>query len=381
MTETSKTKRFFWTILILGLIIRLVLAYFQYSGDIKNHFVWGNGFLENPVDFYSRHFPGYNDPNYPPLAIIFFAAANLLYQAFSGLFLFLNRTFSFFPSFLVPLITHENMRYAFLKLPGIIADIFTFTIIYKFLTKQKSKRPLLLAGLYLFNPAVIYISSVWGQIEPITNLFLVWSLYLAVYSPLRYFSILVFALGVLTKQTTLWFGPLYLILWLKQLTKDEVFRGLVLSLGAFFASFLLFKIGPGSAIGIYFQTLSGSSSLVSDAAWNIWHFLFPTGTEDSVLLGGISVRTISIAILLISLGYFLFKELKNFSIPRFLNHLFIWSLLVFFIQTRVHERHLAPAILFSLITPGLFSRYLLDFFALSAYHMYNLYWSLRLPFI
>ncbi|MFZ3069205.1 MAG: hypothetical protein WA052_02700 [Microgenomates group bacterium] len=381
MTEKTQTKRLFWIILILGLVIRLVLAYFQYSGDIKNHFVWGNGFLENPVDFYSRHFAGYNDPNYPPLAIIFFAAANLLHQAVSSFLLLLNRTFSFFPSFIVPLIIHENTRFAFLKLPGIIADIFTFTIIYKFLTKQKSKRPLLLASLYLFNPAVIYISSVWGQIEPLTNLFLVWSLYIALYSPLRYFSILVFALGVLTKQTTLWFGPLYLILWLKQLTKDEIFRGLVLSLGAFFASFLLFRIGPSSAISIYFQTLSGSSTLVSDAAWNIWHFLFPPGTEDAITIKGISVRSLSIFILFSSLFYLIIKELKNFSMSRFLNHLFIWSLLVFFIQTRVHERHLAPAILFCLLTPGLFSRYLLDFFVLSAYHMYNLYWSLRLPFI
>jgi hypothetical protein len=381
MTETPKNKRLFWTLLIIGLLLRLALAYFQYSGDIKNHFVWGNGFLENPVDFFSRHFPGFNDPNYPPLAIIFFALSNLLHQMISGLFLFLNQTISFFPSFLVPFIIHENMRYAFLKLPGIIADIFTFTLIYKFLNKLKSPKPLLLASLYLFNPAVIYISSVWGQIEPLTNLFLAWSLYLAIYSPRRYFSIFVFALGVLTKQTTLWFGPLYLVLWIKQMSKDEFFKGLILSIGAFFTSFLLFRLGPASAIQIYFQTLTGSSTLVSDAAWNIWYFLFPPGTEDAITIIGISVRTISIVILLGSLFYLLVKELKSFSLPRFLNHLFIWSLLVFFVQTRVHERHLAPALLFCLLTPGIFSRYLLDFFALSAYHMYNLYWSLRLPFI
>lgn len=381
MAETHKNKRIFWIVLILGLIIRLVIAYFQYSGDIKNHFVWGNGLLENAVGFYSRHFPGFNDPNYPPLAIIFFAIANLIYQSITGLILFLNKTIGIFPSFLVPLFIGENMRYAFLKFPGIFADLITFIFIFKFLNKKQSKYPLLLAGLYLFNPAVIYISSVWGQIEPLTNMFLVLSLYTAIYSPVRAFSIIIFALGVLTKQTTLWFVPIFLTLWLKQMNRDELFKGIIFSFATFFASFLIFRLGPGSAINIYFQTLSGSSTLVSDAAWNIWHFIFPVGTNDSILLGPVSVRSISIFILLASLAYILIKEYKDFSINRFLNNLFVWSLLVFFLQTRVHERHLAPAILFCLLTPGLLSRYLLDFFTLSAYHMFNLYWSLRLPFI
>ncbi len=381
MAKTDKNKRIFWLVLVLGLIIRLAIAYFQYSGDIKNHFAWGNGLLNDPVGFYSRHFPGFNDPNYPPLAIIFFSVANLFHQAITGLILFLNKSIDIFPSFLVPLFISENMRYAFLKFPGILADIFTFILIFKFLEKRQSIKPLLLSALYLFNPAVIYISSVWGQIEPLTNLFLVWSLYIAIYSPYRLLSIFIFALGVLTKQTTLWFAPLYLILWLKQMNKDELFKGIILSLATFFTSFLLIRLGPGSAIRIYFQTLSGSSNLVSDAAWNIWHFIFPIGTEDTILFGPLSVRSISIFILLISLAYLLIKLHKNFSIIRLLNYLFIWSLLVFFIQTRVHERHLAPAIMFCLLTPGIFSRYLLDFLLLSSYHMYNLYWSLRLPFI
>lgn len=381
MTEIRKNNRRFWIILTIGIVVRLALAYFQYSGDIKNHYVWGNGFLDNPIGFFSRHFSGFNDPNYPPLAIIFFAAANLLYQTLVGVILFLNRTVSIFPSLLVPLFLSENMRYAFLKLPGIIADIFAFILIYKFLRKQKSPNPQLLASLYLLNPAVIYISSVWGQIEPLVNLFLVWSLYSAIYSPRKYLSILIFALGALTKQTTLWFTPFYLILWQKQMGFDDVFRGLTLSLGTFFTSFLLFKLGPVAAVRIYIQTLSGSSALVSDAAWNVWHFLFPIGTNDAVVFGPVSVRSLSILILLVSLIWLLIKEFKNFSISQFLNHLFIWSLLVFFIQTRVHERHLAPALLFCLLTPGLLSRFLLDFAALSVYHMYNLYWSLRLPFI
>lgn len=369
-------------LLLLGaLLLRLFIAYFQYSGDLKNHLVWGNSVLFAPLGFYSRHFAGFNDPNYPPLAIILFAIANFLYSVFNASVIWLNNI-SFFPSLLVPLFGSENMKFLFLKLPAIFSDIGIGYLLYRISLHRKDKNQLLLPIFYLLNPAVIYLSAVWGQTEPITNFFLLLSLYYAFFSKEnKSFSPLAFALAALTKQTALWFAPFYLILWWKELGIKQMVVDVFWSIIGFFVFYLPFGLLPLGAIKNYLSTLSGSSSLVSDAAWNIWFFIFPGRVEDSAKIGIFSVRSLSIAILIFALAILLYNLIRNYHRSVLLNYLFLWALLVFFAQTRVHERHLAPALVFCLLTPGLSTRYFLDYFVLSIFHYLNLHQSLNLSFI
>lgn len=372
-------KKKFLIILFLGLIIRLSIAYFQYSGDVWNHLVWGNSFLQSPLGFFSRHFSGFNDPNYPPLAIIFFGLASLLHSFFLSLATALNSTLRIFPSFLVPLLQTANMQILFLKLPGIVSDIGITYLLY--LIAKKKNYSSWLPLLYLFNPAIIYTSTVWGQIEPVVNFFLLHSIYLALFGKQKTLSPLSFVLAVLTKQTALWFLPFFLILWWKELSLKKTLKGLVEQALLFFTFYLPFGLFPLDAIKSYFLTLTGSSTLVSDAAWNIWYFIFPGRVEDSVLIGPISVRFLSIMMLLAALTLFIYRLFYKYSQNSFFLYLFLWSLLAFFIQTRVHERHLSHALLFMLLVPGVTGKTLLGFLALSLFHYFNLYQSLRLPFI
>lgn len=369
-------------VLFFALLLRLVLVYPQFSGDIKNHLAWANGFLSNPVGFYGHHFPGFNDANYPPLAILLFSISNLFLLVINTIFNFLNSTIPVFPSFLVPLFSSQNMQMGFLKLPGIVSDIGTGWVIYSILQKRQAKYSLLTASLYLFNPAVIYISSVWGQIESITIFFLIYSLYLALFSKQKYLSLLMFAFGALTKQTVLWFSPLYLFLWYSEMDWQSIIKGLLMGVTIFFISYLPFGLLPVDALKNYFSTLSGSSNVVADAAWNLWYFFFPAkGTPDSVSMGILTVRQTSIILLILVLIILMIYLVKKYSRERFFLAIFIWSLAVFFLQTRVHERHLAFALPFLLLTPGIAKRYYLDYLALSIYHLSNLYFTLRLPFV
>lgn len=393
-----KKIRPIFLLLFLALFLRLILLFPQYSGDVKNHFVWGNALLQNPFGFYSTHFPGFNDANYPPLAIYLFAAANLFLGLIHILIDILNNLFSFFPSFLVPLFNRENMSYGFLKLPGILSDLGIGYLIYKFTLSRHSREggpmvpeegdpsllPLILSSLYLFNPAVIYLSSVWGQIEPITNFFLLLSLYLALQGKtdrVRSSSIIFFVLAALVKQTALWFFPFYLFIWLRQLPWRSFLAGMVVSVCLFFVAYLPFGLTPFAAIQNYWSTLGGSSSGVSDAAWNFWFMLFPEGAEDSVRLGFFSVRQISICLLVVLLSYFIFRLYKKYSRDTFLRYLFFWSLAVFFFQTRVHERHLAPALVFGILALVEDPFWWIGYIGLSLFHFLNLFLTLRLPFI
>jgi Gpi18-like mannosyltransferase len=379
---TNKRKLIY--LLLSAFLLRLVFLYPQYSGDVKNHLVWGNAFLENSVGIYSRHFSGFNDINYPPVAIFLFALANLFLSTLNNLFEYLNQTISIFPSLLVPLFKSENMSMGFLKLPGIISDIGIGYLIYKFAKFFKRRRPFLLASLYLFNPAVIYLSSVWGQIEPVTNVFLLWSLYLVITPQnknLKLISIPIFCLAALVKQTALWFIPFYFILWYKELNRQEIIKGLLLSFIFYIVSYLPSGLSPVPAVQSYLSTLSGSSSGVTDNAWNFWYYLLPSLPADSYKISFLSVRQISIALLLLILFMLIFKTLKKYSLKKLFYYLFFWSVAVFFFQTRVHERHLAPALIFGLLvfleSPSWWFFYLF----LSTFHFLNMFLTLKIPFI
>ena len=378
----KKSNSLLIVIFLIALVLRLAVLLPQYSGDVKNHLAWGIGFVTNPNGLFSRHFPGFNDINYPPVIIMIFGLAETLFRFFKNTAESLNTSLSFFPSFLVPFFNWENTHIAFYKLPGLFCDLGIGALIY-LIAKRSQKKPLIPAILYLFNPAVIYTSSVWGQTESITIFFLVLSLYFGTKSKTKdfYYSMLAFTISVLSKQTALWFLPFYLILWLKPLKIQKFVVGAIISLVTFFVFYLPFGLWPIQAISSYLSTLSGSTTLAADAVWNIWYFIFPVGTQDSISLGIFSLRTFSIIILGISLLYLVLSSLKNYSHHKLLRNLFIWSLLVFFIQTRVHERHLAFAVAFFWLAylPNLAT--ISAFITLSAFHLFNLYFTLRLPFI
>lgn len=359
-------------------MVRLGLVYFQYSGDIRNHLVWGQSILDSgTIDFYTRQFPGFNDANYPPLMILIFATFRFLYQIANDFVLWSNFNLKIFPSVLVPLLSTLNLQAVFLKLPAILADLGSGILLYHF--ASKSRHSLAICALYLFNPAVIYVSTVWGQVESIPLFFLILSYYLL--SRRYYLSHLSFALALLSKQTALWVIPIFLILWIKQRNLKTTLQGLTLQLAIFILFYFPFTLSP-NPFPLYLSTLSGSSTLVSDQAMNLWYFIFNGGlVSDNVLLLGLSVRIWSLFLLAASGIGICVWVWRKFTSQRAVTGLFWISMIAFFLQTRVHERHLAPAILFILMTNFRFWPRILLYFVLSAYYMYNLYLSLGLPFI
>ncbi len=365
------TKKLIYLVL-LALLIRLALVYFQFSGDIRNHLAWGESVINaGTFGFYGRHFSGFNDANYPPLTIFVFAIFRYLYQICNQFIIWQNFNLKFLPSFLIPLFASLNMQAAFMKIPAILADLGIGYLIFK-LTKKK-----FFVFLYLFNPAVIYVSTVWGQIESLPIFFLLLSFF---FLPKRYYlSHFAFVLAVLSKQTALWLLPVYLVVWYRRGGLKTLLRGLTLQAIVFVLFYFPFTLSL-NPFSLYLATLAGSSTLASDQAFNFWYFLFSgRRIEDSTLLLGISVRLWSLVLLAISglsVCFWLWKKKITAA-----SALFWISVVAFFWQTRVHERHLAPAIVFLLVTDYPKKWKILFYFLLSAYYMYNLFISLRLPFI
>lgn len=373
----------FW--LILGAALRLVFIFPQYSGDLGNHLAWGRGAVENLAAFYTRTFPGFNSPNYPPLAIYLFSASYSLYLAAVSIATLLNQILPVFPSAIVPFLESLNAQTGFIKILPLLADLGSAFFIY-LLSRRflKSSLPLLLTLLFLLNPAIIYVSTVWGQIEPLVVFFLLASLYFALTAKKNFWlSHLFFVFALLTKQTALWLLSVYLLLWWQQGVQFLI-TGLLLQLTVFLLSYqpLLSRPSLISPFTLYFSTLSGSSVFISDAAWNLWAFIFP-GREvsDAVALGPLSVRIWSLLSLIVVYLSVTLQFFKKRTPSLAFSSLFLLSLAAFFLQTRVHERHLYPALVFLLLLPlkpiFKFPLYLI----ISVFFMANLYWSLGLPFI
>ncbi len=361
-------------LIFLAIAVRLFFIFFQYSGDVKNHFAWADSVIkQGSFGLYQRHFPGFNDANYPPLTISLFTLSRLAYNTAHRLVLWQNFNFKFLPSVSVRFIESENTAAGFMKLPAILADLGTGYLIFK-LTKKK-----LFAFLYLFNPAVIYLSSVWGQIESLPIFFLLLSFF---FLPRRYhFSHLAFVLAVLSKQTALWLIPVYLIVWYKRGGAKALLRGLTLQAIVFVLFYFPFTLSL-NPFSLYLATLSGSSTLISNQAMNLWYFIFQgERLEDSVKLLGVTVRIWSLNLLSLSYLYICVRLWRRFSIESAANSLFLLSLTAFFLQTRVHERHLAPALPFLLLATFKPKTKLALYVFFSAYHLFNLYTGLKLPFV
>jgi len=114
----------------------------------------------------------------------------------------------------------------FTFLPAMLADLGIGYVIYRVvaygrLTRQKGEekpsdpslnitiRALIMSALWVLNPAVILISSVWGQVESLFTIFLLISLLLLREKKLLA-SYLVFAVAIIVKAQSLFLAPIYL---------------------------------------------------------------------------------------------------------------------------------------------------------------------------
>lgn len=162
-------------VVISGILISLAIRIFLISqskhvADIYLMYTMGATFLEGRNPYLSLDFN-----SYPPLAIYLEAASMIISSNLHTSFV---TVFKFWPN---------------------LADFILAFIIYKFLVKSKAKPVIaaLWAIFFLLNPISIIISSAHGQIDSITNLFVVISVFILTFTKKRlYFYVSAVFLGI-----------------------------------------------------------------------------------------------------------------------------------------------------------------------------------------
>lgn len=349
----SKFLRNFSLLAIAAIVIRLILAVFFYSGDLNNPAIWGiyardfgfSGFY----DF--LNFGNYSRPDYPPGAIMLFWFIRYIWEIVFKFFWWINVNVTIFPSnFIVWL---ETDGYIFLlKLPGLICDFLIGYLIYKVLRTKDNKKALLGAALYWFNPATIYVSSMWGQVDGIVMFAGVLTILKAIQKKFT-LAFLILTLSILIKPTMLMLLPaVFIIMFLKKIS----FKNFVLSLIP--SALLIYLVSRPFApwgpipwiIKQYFNNfLNIASNLpyIQVRAFNFWTLV--TGATF------VPLKNTFLGIELSSYAYILF--LANFLIVTYLAlkkknvfgavSLFIFSSFLFL--PKIHERYLLPIIPFLIL--------------------------------
>lgn len=351
--------------LVLIFLVSFVALFFlsipEYSGDVWNHLVWAKSILDHgPFGFYERTFKDIAFPNYPPLAMLFFVISLEIYQIIYQLAWLLNQNLGFFPSNIIYFLESNNVRIAFLKIPTILAPLILSFLLYKLLPKISEsidKKVLLLSCIFLvLNPAIFYLSIVWGQIDLIPIMFIVLSCYF-LFQKNIYLSSLFAAFALLTKQTVIIFWLIELLFMIKILgVKKTALSAALVFLLMYFSYIPFLGLNPVDMIELYQANFTYVAQLTQVNSINIWGFLYDfQPLADKKLFLGISYNTIGkilfLTALLPLLALVFFAKLKTLNnSTRFylLTYIFfITTSLYFIFLTRMHERYLIPAVLFA----------------------------------
>jgi dolichyl-phosphate-mannose-protein mannosyltransferase len=211
-------------VLTLGLIVRIIFSFFGTLRLDQGTFIgWSNSLIESGfLNFYkgwSDYLPGY-------LYILWL----------------LGKIRGIIPDVLL------------YKLPAIFADLLTGFLIYKIVNKLKNEKwGIISSALYIFNPAILANSTLWGQIDSITSLLSILSIYFA---PINFFlSSFFLAFGTLVKPQVAFIATVIFLIMIKNKWKlKKILTYILVSLTVFILGFIPFS-GGGNIFGFIIQRL------------------------------------------------------------------------------------------------------------------------------
>lgn len=251
----------------------------------------------------------------------------------------------------------QNLFSALIKLPACICDVLTAFMLYKIAKEHlNDDGALSAAALYLFCPATIVNSALWGQVDSVFTLILICSL-LYLLSEKYFKSAVLFGVCCAFKMQGIMFAPLYLYVFVdkfiktkdKKLVKTFVFS-VVIGISTLLAVSLPFTVKQGFFhIFEMFKNTTGQYPYASLNAFNLFSALGFNGYGNDTSFLFLNFKTwgnISIVISVIVAGAVYLRQ--KCSGKLFVSGGILISLIYAF-SSDMHERYLFPAIILFLI--------------------------------
>lgn len=267
---------------------------------------------------------------------------------------------------------NDTFFYLILKLPSIIAEIYLAFFIYQQIVKKSLFWARITAIAILLNPALIFNSSIWGQVDGILTLFIFISIYF-LYNNQLIFSAIFIAISFLIKPQAIAVLPVFAFFTISNLRFSTFFKFLLpFSTTLFVFSLPFFGKNLLGFPQLFFKMTSDypQTSLFAYNLWGVVGFWI----ADNVKWGILSYQQWGY---LLYGAYWVILTHLYFRKKISLVPLTTLALLSFyFLPTRIHERYLYPAITFLFLFAALkksLGLFLLTTL-LSTVHFLNLYY-------
>lgn len=320
---------------LIALAVRLILSAFYkgFETDINCFIGWSNVVFEGGIgNFYTSNV--FHD--YPPGYMYILWVIGAVRSIFN---------ITSYTSFIAV---------ALVKLPAMICDIVMGYLIYKIATEKLSEyKALLCSMLFLFNPAILINSAMWGQVDSVLGVFVLLTIYF-IYKkkmPLAYIS---FCAGFLIKPQIGFIGPILVLAIIEHVFMNEfTWKKFWYNLGTGLGSIGLLVLtalpfGLSEVIPQYADTMS-SYPYASVNAYNFWTMLGKNWVQQSDKLLGLPMQTwgmVFIVLVYALTAWFWFKSWKKKPNDRS-RYFFISAFAIigiFTMSVRMHERYMFPAI-------------------------------------
>jgi Gpi18-like mannosyltransferase len=322
----------------------------------------------NPLGIYSA-----STANYPPLGLLPLVIVGHFYRTFIS------------PEF----DTASTILTALLKLPGITADLITAVILYRYLTKYYNRRWGLIGLVaYAFNPAIIYDTAWWGQLESLVTLPMLLSVIALSNGRIRW-AWLWLAVAVLVKPQAAVIAPVIFIATLKMADWRKLAQGIVTALTTALIILMPFiLVGQLPVLIAQIRASAGRQLFLTMNAHNLWYLVtFGRGSfaareanpilDTQPLLGPLTGWHIGLLLLLAWTLFTVHRLL--FTLHHPLPAALFWAAAAmiigfYMLPAESHERYLFPA--FALLVPLLPGRrpYQLIYILFTATFFLNLLW-------
>jgi len=323
-------------LLAVGFVVRLFAHQidFSFENDVRTFQIWGAMLFQ---DGFGAFFAQEGLTDYPPMYMYVLFLIGALRAAFDL-------------DFLSPMLNF------FTFLPAMLADLGLGFMIYYFAKKSglKQSLALMLCAFWIFNPAIILISSIWGQVESVFLLFLLPSLWFLHDRKLLPAYIL-FGFAIMTKPQSLFLGPVYLYsaidFYLQH--KNAGLKTIFTSIAAGGLTMVVVSI-PFGVIKTFRMLFAGMDmyNFATVNAFNLWGLLgknwVPLETPFLGLTFGTWGIIIALAIIIGAMLVLYFDDIKNNRHNFFLIVAAIF-ILIFVFSVKMHERYLFPGLLFLVV--------------------------------
>jgi len=337
----------------IGLAIALALHLFLISLPIA-FWVDMNLYKDWAINMVQQGFANFynysTNCDYPPTYLYVLWAIGKIYQFFD-------------PNF-----SHTDglLLMVLIKLPPVLADIGSALLIAKILKPHTTEATAHKLGLlYAFNPLMLFVSGVWGQVDGVMTFLMLLAFYLIQQNHVIRSGLLI-AVMIIIKPQGLFIAPfLVLSQWFRQVWwkwAAIAFGGLGLIwliILPFYGIGSLDLIGFSKPFFSLYKLLKGTADYYSFASVNAFNFWgWANWIRDYTTFLGISYKVIGLlflGILLIWLGIFLYQQ-RNFTAATFTNQVLAIAIMLFgffMMPTRMHERYMLYSLGFMAIAIAL----------------------------